>query len=39
LLDIKAQKETLNDLREEEPTSVAGARLIIDPSEQTLVMK
>jgi hypothetical protein len=37
LLDIKAHKEMLNGLRKEEPTSIARARLIIDPSEQILV--
>jgi len=39
LLDIKAHKETLNlnGLREEEPTSIAGASSIIDLSEQILV--
>jgi len=39
LLDIKPYKEMLNGLREEEPTSVAGARLVIDPSEKILVKK
>jgi len=29
----------LDGLREEEPTSIAGARLIIDPSEQILVQE
>jgi hypothetical protein len=37
LLDIKAHKEMLNGLREEEPTSIAGVRLIIDSSKQILV--
>ena len=39
LLDIKAHKEMLDGLRKEEPTSIAGARLIIDPSKQILVKK
>ena len=29
----------LDGLREEKPTSIAGARLIIDPSEQILVQE
>jgi hypothetical protein len=37
LLDIKAHEEMLNGLREEEPTSIAGAGLVIDPSEEILV--
>jgi len=37
LLDVKAYKEMLDGFRKEEPTSIAGARLIVDPSEQIFV--
>ena len=37
MLDIKPHKEMLNRFREEEPTSLAGTRLIVDPGEEILV--
>jgi len=37
LLDVKAHKKMLNRFREEESTSLAGTRLIVDPSEEVLV--